>query len=99
MKKSKRRQRRGALRHSSERTAETMNENFIKVMRQQDENGNPPTGFAVMAKGGGKDSSACVELALRGASRLRYSTTTQQRMRRRQCGLYGKSSHGSKIWA
>lgn len=26
-----------------------MNENFIKVMWQQDENGNPPTGFAVMA--------------------------------------------------
>lgn len=29
-----------------------MNENFIKVMWQQDENGNPPTGFAVMAQGG-----------------------------------------------
>lgn len=26
-----------------------MNENFIKVMWQQDENGNQPTGFAVMA--------------------------------------------------
>lgn len=29
-----------------------MNENFIKVMWQQDENGNPPTEFAVMAQGG-----------------------------------------------
>lgn len=29
-----------------------MNENFIKVMWQQDENGNPPTEFAVMARGG-----------------------------------------------
>lgn len=29
-----------------------MNENFIKVMWKQDENGNPPTGFAVMAQGG-----------------------------------------------
>lgn len=29
-----------------------MNENFIKVMWQQDENGNPPTRFAVMAQGG-----------------------------------------------
>lgn len=29
-----------------------MNENFIKVMWQQDENGNPPTGFDVMAQGG-----------------------------------------------
>lgn len=29
-----------------------MNENFIKVMWQQDENGNPPKGFAVMAQGG-----------------------------------------------
>lgn len=29
-----------------------MNENFIKVMWQQDENGNPPTGFAAMAQGG-----------------------------------------------
>lgn len=26
-----------------------MNENFIKAMWQQDENGNQPTGFAVMA--------------------------------------------------
>lgn len=29
-----------------------MNENFIKVMWQQDENGNPPTEFSVMAQGG-----------------------------------------------
>lgn len=29
-----------------------MNENFIKVMWQQDENGNQPTEFAVMAQGG-----------------------------------------------
>lgn len=29
-----------------------MNENFIKVMWQQDENGNPPTELAVMAQGG-----------------------------------------------
>lgn len=28
-----------------------MNENFIKVMWETDKNGNPPTGFAVMAKG------------------------------------------------
>ncbi len=33
-----------------------MNENFIKVMWQQDENGNPPTGFAVMAQGGVRGS-------------------------------------------
>lgn len=33
-----------------------MNENFIKVMWQQDENGNPPTGFGVMAQGGVRGS-------------------------------------------
>lgn len=54
----------------------------------------------VVATSGGKDSSVCVELALRGgASRLKCSTTTQQRMRRRQCGLYGRSLPDLKIWA
>lgn len=28
-----------------------MNENFIKVTWETDKNGNPPTGFAVMAQG------------------------------------------------
>lgn len=28
-----------------------MNENFIKVTWEMDKNGNPPTGFAVMAQG------------------------------------------------
>lgn len=54
----------------------------------------------VVTTSGGKDSSVCVELALRGgASRLKYSTTTQLRMRRRQCGLYGRSLPDLKIWA
>lgn len=53
----------------------------------------------VVTTSGGKDSSVCVELALRGASRLKYSTTTQLRMRRRQCGLYGGSLPDLKIWA
>lgn len=54
----------------------------------------------VVTTSGGKDSSVCVELALRGgASRLKCSTTTQLRMRRRQCGLYGRSLPDLKIWA
>lgn len=54
----------------------------------------------VVTTSGGKDSSVCVELALRGgASRLRYSTTTQLRMRRRQYGLYGRNLRGLKRWA
>lgn len=53
----------------------------------------------VVTTSGGKDSSVCVELALRGASRLKCSTTTQQRMRRRQCGLYGRNLPDLKIWA
>lgn len=56
-------------------------------------------GLVTLPTSGGKDSSVCVELALRGASRLRYSTTTQQRMSRRQCGLYGRNLRGLKRWA
>lgn len=53
----------------------------------------------VVTTSGGKDSSVCVELALRGgAFRSRYSTTTQLRMRRRQCGLYGRNLRGLKRW-
>lgn len=33
-----------------------MNENFIKVTWETDKNGNPPTGFAVMAQGGVRGS-------------------------------------------
>lgn len=54
----------------------------------------------VVTTSGGKDSSVCVELALRGgASRLRCSTTIQLRMRRRQCGLYGRNLPDLKILA
>lgn len=53
----------------------------------------------VVTTSGGKDSSVCVELALRGAFRLRCSTTTQRQTHRRQCGLCGRSSHGLKTWA
>lgn len=42
-----------------------MNENFIKVMRQQDENGNPPTGFAVMAQGGVRGSMMAAAIVAR----------------------------------
>lgn len=51
----------------------------------------------VVTTSGGKDSSVCVELARR-AFRLRYSTTTQLRMRRRQCGLYGRNLPDLKRW-
>nr|DAS80868.1 MAG TPA: hypothetical protein [Caudoviricetes sp.] len=30
---------------------------------------------------------------------MKCSTTTQQRMRRRQCGLYGRNLPDLKIWA
>ncbi len=42
-----------------------MNENFIKVMWQQDENGNPPTGFAVMAQGGVRGSMMAAAIVAR----------------------------------
>lgn len=53
----------------------------------------------VVTTSGGKDSSVCVELALRGAFRLKCSTTTQRQTRRRRCGSCGRSSHGLKTWA
>lgn len=53
----------------------------------------------VVTTSGGKDSSVCVELALRGASRSRCSTATQQLTRRRRCGLYGRNLPDLKIWA
>lgn len=42
-----------------------MNENFIKVMWQQDENGNTPTGFAVMAQGGVRGSMMAAAIVTR----------------------------------
>lgn len=42
-----------------------MNENFIKVMWQQDENGNPPTGFDVMAQGGVRGSMMAAAIVAR----------------------------------
>lgn len=42
-----------------------MNENFIKVMWQQDENGNPPTEFAVMAQGGACGSMMAAAIVAR----------------------------------
>lgn len=42
-----------------------MNENFIKVRWQQDENGNPPTGFAVMAQGGVRGSMMAAAIVAR----------------------------------
>ena len=53
----------------------------------------------VVTTSGGKDSSVCVELALRGASRLRYSITTLRLTRRRRCGLYGRNLPDLKRWA
>lgn len=42
-----------------------MNENFIKVMWQQDENGNPSTGFTVMAQGGVRGSMMAAAIVAR----------------------------------
>lgn len=54
----------------------------------------------VVTTSGGKDSSVCVELALRGgASRLRCSITTLRLTRRRRCGLYGRNLPDLKILA
>lgn len=53
----------------------------------------------VVTTSGGKDSSVCVELALRGASRSRCSITTLRLTRRKRCDLYGGSLPDLKIWA
>lgn len=53
----------------------------------------------VVTTSGGKDSSVCVELALRGASRSRCSITTLRLTRRKRCDLYGRSLPDLKIWA
>lgn len=42
-----------------------MNENFIKVMWETDKNGNPPTGFAVMAKGNVRGSMMAAAIVAR----------------------------------
>lgn len=42
-----------------------MNENFIKVMWQQDENGNPQTGFDVMEHGGVRGSMMAAAIVAR----------------------------------
>lgn len=42
-----------------------MNENFIKVTWQPNENGNPPTGFAVMAQGGVRESMMAAAIVAR----------------------------------
>lgn len=53
----------------------------------------------VVTTSGGKDSSVCVELALRGGIPFKCSITTQQRMRRKRCDLYGRNLRGLKRWA
>lgn len=52
----------------------------------------------VVTTSGGKDSSVCVELALRGASRSRCSITTLRLTRRKRCDLYGRNLRGLKRW-
>ena len=42
-----------------------MNENFIKVTWETDKNGNPPTGFAVMAQGGVQGSMMAAAIVAR----------------------------------
>lgn len=42
-----------------------MNENFIKVTWETDKNGNPPTGFAVMAQGGVRGSMMAAAIVAR----------------------------------
>lgn len=42
-----------------------MNENFIKVTWQSDENGNPPTEFSVMAHGGVRGSMMAAAIVAR----------------------------------
>lgn len=42
-----------------------MNENFIKVTWETGKNGNPPTGFAVMAQGGVRGSMMAVAIVAR----------------------------------
>ena len=42
-----------------------MNENFIKVTWETDKNGNPPTGFAVMAQGNVRGSMMAAAIVAR----------------------------------
>lgn len=42
-----------------------MNENFIKVMWETGKNGNPPTGFAVMAQGSVRGSMMAAAIVAR----------------------------------
>lgn len=53
----------------------------------------------VVTTSGGKDSSVCVELALRGASHLKCSITTLRLTRRKRCDLYGRNLPDLKRWA
>lgn len=55
-----------------------MNENFIKVMWQQDENGNPPTGFAVMAQGGVCGSMMAAAIVARSVVSVMEKTGRQR---------------------
>lgn len=58
-----------------------MNENFIKMTWQPDENGNPPTGFAVMAQGGVRGSMMAAAIVAR-------SVVAESSRRKRDRGVF-----------
>lgn len=56
-------------------------------------------GLVTLPTSGDPEKIAIGRLKAASDMALKYSTTTQLRMRRRQCGLYGRSLPDLKIWA
>ena len=64
-----------------------MNENFIKVTWQLDENGNPPTGFAVMAQGGVRGSMMAAAIVARSVVSVREKQGGRERAKADLLGM------------
>lgn len=64
-----------------------MNENFIKVTWQPEENGNPPTEFAVMAQGGVRGSMMAAAIVARSVVSVMEKQVGREREKANLLGM------------
>lgn len=64
-----------------------MNENFIKVTWQPEENGNPPTEFAVMAQGGVRGSMMAAAIVARSVVSVMEKQVGRERAKANLLGM------------
>ena len=64
-----------------------MNENFIKVTWETGKNGNPPTGFGVMAQGGVRGSMMAAAIVARSVASVMEKQVGRERAKADLLGM------------